>query len=667
MRKTIKLISIAIGALSFFILSDLGGWIGAQEQTLPRPGLNVQILDATIPEDTRQPVVTFRITDERGMPLDKDGILTEGVVRLRFIIARIKPGEDQYTAYTVRQQTGNVLGTVEQASFETDGTFEQIEPGTYRYTFRTVLPEDFERSATHTVGIYADRDLTHFDGRDYVGQDTFDFVPDGSDVEVVRDVVTDAACNQCHNPLQAHGGFRRTVALCVLCHTPQTADPDTGNTVDFKVMIHKIHRGADLPSVKAGRPYQIVGFRGQVVDFSTVEFPHDIRNCQTCHMGGTQSAHYLTEPSRAACGSCHDDVNFQTGENHLGGPQPNDNACQFCHQPTSGQEFDISVAGAHVIPSKSRQVPGVNFEIVDVQNTNPGDHLTVVFNIKDDAGNPIAPEEMDFLRATFGGPTTDYAEWYNEDARAATPTEDGNFSFTFTTPIPSNATGTYTVGLEGFRNIDIITPLGEKITVRDSGDNVIRPFAVTGDLVPRRRVVDIAKCNACHDRLSLHGSIRSNNVQYCAICHNPNQTDIRRRPDDQLPAESVDFKLMIHRIHTGEELHNEYTVFGFGNVAHTFNEVRFPADRRDCALCHLPGTQLIGSTEGRLPTVNPRSPLDPTPPISTACIGCHDSEATLAHVALNAASFGESCAVCHGEGHDFAVSRVHARRPDARE
>ena len=81
------------------------------------------------------------------------------------------------------------------------------------------------------------------------------------------------ACNTCHDPLALHGGARRETQLCILCHTEQTSDPDTGNTVDFKVMIHKIHRGADLPSVQSGTPYQIIGFRNSVHDFSDVVIP----------------------------------------------------------------------------------------------------------------------------------------------------------------------------------------------------------------------------------------------------------------------------------------------------------------------------------------------------------------------------------------------------------
>ena len=80
------------------------------------------------------------------------------------------------------------------------------------------------------------------------------------------------ACNRCHDPLIGHGGSRLTVELCILCHTPQTINPDTNLTQDMKVLIHKIHMGKNLPSVKAGTPYRI-WHRGAWSDFSDVGFP----------------------------------------------------------------------------------------------------------------------------------------------------------------------------------------------------------------------------------------------------------------------------------------------------------------------------------------------------------------------------------------------------------
>src|SRR5262249_11894753 len=149
--------------------------------------------------------------------------------------------------------------------------------------FNTKAPSSIDRNATHSVGVYSNRNLTEFDLGTQFSDDVFTFVPNGSAVKVTRDVVKTASCNQCHDPLAAHGGSRQKVEWCILCHQPQTADPDTGNTVDMPVMVHKIHMGEALPSVIAGTPYKIIGNAQSVNDYSTVAFPADVRRCTVCH------------------------------------------------------------------------------------------------------------------------------------------------------------------------------------------------------------------------------------------------------------------------------------------------------------------------------------------------------------------------------------------------
>ena len=93
----------------------------------------------------------------------------------------------------------------------------------------------------------------------------------------------ESTCNSCHYDLALHGSRRRALKGCMMCHNPQSTDPESGNTVNMKEMAHKIHMGANLPSVQAGMPYFIVGYRGSVHDYSDVHFPQDVRNCTTCH------------------------------------------------------------------------------------------------------------------------------------------------------------------------------------------------------------------------------------------------------------------------------------------------------------------------------------------------------------------------------------------------
>jgi OmcA/MtrC family decaheme c-type cytochrome len=691
--------------------------------------LNIKILDVKIPADTRKPYVTFELSDEAGNPLDRNGISTPGAVRTRFIIARIESGSRQYTSYVTRIQTSSSTERegVQATSESSEGTYADLGNGVYIYTFNVKLPEDYSRNITHTVGIFADRNLQ---GKAFISNATYDFVPSGGSVRKVRDVVRTEACNTCHDPLAEHGGFRREVKLCVLCHTPQTTDPDTGNTMDFNVMIHKIHRGAELPTVQAGTPYQIIGFGESLHDYSTVEFPQNIRNCTKCHIDGIQSANFQNKPSRATCGSCHDDVNFASGANHGGGIQLDDNNCLACHLPSTGNEFDLSVEGAHTIPLHSSQVPGVIFQITSVVSDEtglitvaPGEHPRASFNIKTGTGTTILPSEMRSLRLILGGPTTDYnIQDYNGDGSKTPPTEDyaqedpratavgpdgfGNFTYTFTAQIPTNGTGSYAIGIEGYRCVEVQGAnqqlgaqdcSGTKDTngngtedpgevfneVRDVGPNVLYYFPVTDtQAVPRRKVVDTStKCESCHGIFSkdfiIHGGIR-NNTEHCALCHNASHDTLGRQPTDGI-TQSVDFRVMIHKIHTGEDLANPYVLYSFTSQPIDFGEIRYPGDTRNCEACHLTGTYILKSGQGILgsgvqPTTTREFMISGSTktvtdtftetPVITVCTSCHDDvdfDSGTNH--LGGPQIESDCVICHSEGMPLGVENESVHLP----
>lgn len=630
-----------------------------------RPGLKLTIQRVEF-DPLPNVNVTFRIADDKDQGLDRLGIQTPGVVSLNFVLSRIKPGDTQYTSYITRVQTSPITGvSAIQPNADSGGTYASLGDGVYKYTFGFKLPADFEVNVTHTLGIYARRDLTEFgfDLNSFVANAVIDFVPSSAPVTQVRDVVRTENCNQCHNPLALHGGIRREVRLCILCHNPSNTDPDTGNSVDAKVYIHKIHMGANLPSVKAGKPYQIIGFNQTVFDASTIVWPQDVRNCTTCHQKGTQSDNYKNNPNRAACGSCHDDVDFATGKNHgEGGVQLDDNQCSTCHPADSGVEFDLSVAGAHTIPTNSKQLAGVTVKIVEVTNTKPGDKPTVSFALTDNAGKPLDASKMNRLRLTLAGPTTDYTFRVAEDARSAKAGPTG-YTYTFTAALPANASGSFAVGAEAFRNVTIAKPLaGQTVSTRESAFNPVVYFGIGGaKTAPRRTVVDVKNCNQCHKTLGLHfHSAARLNTEYCVLCHNPKFTDADQRPADKLPGETLNFRTMIHRIHTGEHLGNEYTTYD-AQVPESWNEVRFPGDRRDCAKCHVNKSNQLPLPDGLANADTPRFFYTPLTPTASACLGCHDSQYAAAHAFVMTAPFGEACAACHGEGADFAVSKVHAR------
>jgi hypothetical protein len=63
-----------------------------------------------------------------------------------------------------------------------------------------------------------------------------------------------------------------------------------------------------------------------------------------------------------------------------------------------------------------------------------------------------------------------------------------------------------------------------------------------------------------------------------------------------------------------------------------------------------------------VPIATPGALINPTtPPVTAACLGCHDDTASASHAASQISQFGESCSVCHGSNAEFAVDKVHSR------
>jgi OmcA/MtrC family decaheme c-type cytochrome len=660
-----------------------------------RPGLNVTVQAASVAADGTI-TTTFTVADPQGLPLDLNGVTTPGAISLSFVAGFIPRGQEQYTAYTTRAATGAVSGTVQQPGADSGGTYTQLATGQYTYTFKTRASSGFDGTVTHTIGIYGSRSLTAFNlGTNYAST-TFNFVPNGPPVVTTRDVVATASCNRCHDQLSAHGGSRRGVNLCVICHQPQGVDPDTGNTIDLKVMAHKIHMGSSLPSVKAGTPYRMIGFNNAISDFSDVVDPADVRRCTVCHDATKKTAQanaYLTKPTRVACGACHDNINFASGANHPGGAQIDDTRCATCHQPQGTHDFDTSITGAHVVPSDSSLLSGLIANISKVDNGTAGSKPTVTFTLRDNKGNGVPTSALGALSLVMTGPTTDYGTTNFGSDTANTPgyvsesaitkascAADGTCTYTFSHAVPAGSTGTFAVGIETRRSETILAGTPKQQSVQYGALNPVAYFSVDGStVVPRRGIVALANCNQCHVALSLHGTLRSN-TEYCVFCHNPANTDFTLRPnavnaaDKLLPPQGINFNLLVHRTHFGpnaaaDGAKNPYVVVGFNGSHNDLSDTGFPSmsptgstgDTRNCTICHVNNSQLNLPINAN-PVTDPQGWVNPNQPISSACSGCHTSKQEASHMLVNTSStLGESCTVCHRSGAEEAVDKVHAQ------
>lgn len=660
------------------------------------PGLTITVNSASI-SSTGVISVTYTLTDPTGLGLDSTGATTPGTVSTSFVASVLPNNSLDYNAYTTKAASGTVLSSTLQPGADSGGTTTSLGNGKYTYTFHTAAPTGFDVTATHTIGIYGSRNLTAFSlGTNYAST-TYSFVPNGAKVTHVDDIIRTASCDNCHDQLSAHGGSRRGFDLCVLCHTPQNLDPNTGDTFDAKVFYHKIHMGANLPSVIAGTPFQVVNSFG-TSDFSNVIFPaqgsvKDPRDCEVCHQqttGAVNQTAFMTNPTRAACGSCHDDVNFATGVNHPGGPQFDDNECATCHIPQGEIDFDASILGAHVVPTKSSLLAGLSVVITGVTNTTAGKAPTVSFTVQNSAGAPVPLSQLGSISFTMAGPTTDYGYtifgtntstpgYVTESASGATCSSAGACTYQFTNIVPAKATGTYAIGVEARRTDVVLAGTTSQQSIEYGATNQVVYFSVDGSPVTSRRaVVALANCNQCHQALSEHGALR-NNTEYCVMCHNPSNTDATTRAtatvaaDKAAPPQGINFNLLVHRIHYGTNMqayNRTYVVVGFGGSHNDFSGILFPplsptgtaTDTANCAMCHVNSSYVNDVTlTGLNPVTDPQGFINPIQPISSACSGCHVSEAMSSHFLANTTTLGEACSVCHASGAAYAVDQVHAQ------
>jgi OmcA/MtrC family decaheme c-type cytochrome len=680
--------------------------------------INIAVGAVDVPAGGGAPTVSLTLTND----------LNQGLVGLpagdiRFVLAQLTPGSgggsSEWQSYKTTDDGGvpDVQATAERGS---EGTFVDNNDGTYTYTFASDLDAYpagpvFDETKTHRLGI-------EIRGQAPISSNgIFNFVPAGGDPTFERRIVDNDTCNACHDRLEFHGGPRTDVDYCVTCHNPSSVDGNSGNTVDMKALIHNIHVGRE--------GYVIFGFLDIEHDYSGVQWSQDIRNCQTCHEeddeNTPQASNWREVPNRAACGTCHYDDGVPDSGNdsaiedgiHPGGLVfTDDTQCVNCHGPDAtigGGRLQVAVA--HQIPTQLAS-EDFAFNILSVTNTAVGELPVVQFSVT----NPNAGDapyniqtDPEFTTCTFGASRLaisvawstepDYTNTGSGNAPAqpvsmnpltacgGTSTDNGDGTFTVTSPVavPADVLGTLAVTIDGHPAVDIDGSI-ERISVT----NVVEYSAVTDATpVPRRNAVAIERCDQCHNVLSVHGNNRTDEPEVCAVCHNPNATDARQRvavadPDDPptdcvnvlgTVDETIDFKRMVHRIHSGGATGVPYEVCGFGNSVHVY-DFAYPGHLNNCEGCHEPdgyypveAGEILGTTISV--GADAASPTDDVviSPNASVCSSCHVTDLAKLHMEQNGGNFAatklpdstlnpadvESCALCHGPGRSADVKEVH--------
>lgn len=678
--------------LPLFVIGCAGSGGGGSESdgftgsfTSDNLNLDITVEAVHIPVD-RRPIITFTLTDDAGLDIP----LSE-MIDIRFVLAvleRLSVGSPfEYRSYSTEIEDPDGIPSTgdeaTQAAYDPArlGGVTVNADGSFSYKFATAVPAGIDRTATHQLG----GQFTRFSE---AGQVTYranlamPFRLDGIPVTEIRDIVSTQACNNCHTRLSAHGDARREVQLCILCHSSQTVDAETGNLLHFAEMIHKIHRAADLDSfLQDGVPYQISGFNDTLFDYSTIQYPQEIQNCISCHAGASNAEVFEDAPTFRGCVSCHDRVWHGPVEDlpagyflHPGGVRLDTRECALCHSPDGNGEAPVDIR--HAIPTESGDAPGLALNVTDVF-TFPGvvgTALQIAFTAEDGVGAPITDLSiLETVAATVAYPVPEYRNFVREAISSASGgpdgmlvnNGDGSFFYTFLAEFPSGSPDTFSVAMEGRREFTF------RGRLFDQGSSTNGQTLFTLNASPpldRRRVVDEAKCNVCHRETRAHEALRAG-VEFCVMCHNPNATDEARRPPADLPPVTVNFKDMIHRIHTGEDLAQGYTVFGLGGTPNDFTEVRFGGDLRDCFSCHVEDTTSIPLPSEAISTFITQDGgttfISETLPARAACTSCHDDAVADSHALSHTDLINhvEACADCHSDTDDLSVMNSHLIDP----
>ena len=263
----------------------------------------------------------------------------------------------------------------------------------YVYTYSVKAPKDWDKTATHRVGIYGNRNLTEFDMGTYYDDETFTLVPAGG-TPVARDVIRTESCNRATTSLPSTAA-RAAAWSSASCATRRNCRIPTAHG---GLQGHDPQDSHRRCAAQRGGGRQVHHRHFGLVSGA---FPSDVRRCETCHepkTGAAQADAWLKNPSRAACGSCHDNIDFATGKNHFSLPQVSDNQCAECHIPKGENEFDASIRGAHTMPQEAPSRPGIVVNLVKVENGAAGKNPTVTFTLKDHAGGRfhIGHHDRDF-------------------------------------------------------------------------------------------------------------------------------------------------------------------------------------------------------------------------------------------------------------------------------
>jgi len=542
-------------------------------------------------------------------------------------------------------------------------------PGTYTVSVRAVLAADAiqqmmkfanvqigtataenpvvtktQCAACHEGTISGKMYMAHVDvGRSPVGNWSLDYQPTTS-------------CLSCHN----NDGYAAYNDASV-----------TGGKVPDPIVrrVHGVHMGEGLKSA-----FNTNSVNGDFRAYTPVVFPFDVRNCTKCHVDDR----WKTQPSRLACGSCHDNVWFGPAPApaglvaHDGGKQLTDKLCAVCHDtdyitekhkvtpPAPKSTAELAITG----PANGKFYTAGDKPIVTVKLRDAATQAIVSpANIAEPViSTNIQPNEWNRANFFVSGPraltvpvlttasasTNKTASTASNDLRVRLKATNEDPAVTRTAEainyqladVAGLATGTYTIYLEARQASSGIST------------TAFLNFQV-GSTNIESSITPASACISCHGDTRIHATSRAlpMNTDLCKNCHDYEHqlTGKTSWTNSQWGFGVSPIVRRVHGLHYGR-----YVDKPLENGGGAFAEIIFPMDVRNCTKCHA---------DTKNTTWNEK-------PSRLACMACHDSDAALAHGNLMtydptpgdpwSGDETESCEICHGKDAEFSAKAVHS-------
>lgn len=606
---------------------------------------------------------SFSAEDQNGTPL-------VGITGLRVNVIKLVADDngDAYNWTSFLRKSTDIdptnypdVGNVSLATNERDGDADENGElvdnldGTYQYTFANDVLNAVDPVSGEAIAW--EEDLTHRIGLEIRNSDnypvaniTFDWVPSGAADVVTRNIVTVESCNECHTEMAFHGGNRIDTDNCVTCHNPDTTDPISGESLDLKVMVHKLHHGIDLPTLaNEGNKYSIFTKSGNKEKIFAendgiwvlnnkgttdgINYPQDIRNCTNCHADDadldlnadlaavvtTDGGNWKTNPTIETCASCHDDIAFNEvmltvkpdSQQHFTFPVEN-GTCLTCH----GENSSASVENVHTVNAIGKKNAGIDygvkFEVESLVATTPTAYDVHVRVTKDGTGITLDDEFLQYKNSVRLILNWDNGEGFETHVAKNTP---NSFELDNNEQCRVGAT-TGDIICNWDTALDIYINGGEQLT---SG-NILASFISSSICVDSDNTLVNCEDNNALEKISTPSTVVNNffdaaslvinpdfelkfgaNFDKCGTCHEAVIQHDSRRSDDPTQCKACHNANRFARSPADSpreggisdlkfEIHKTHSNYLFIDAENNFDMVGrhefYPAPISDCSQCH---------------------------------------------------------------------------------